>query len=161
MTIQENISGLWGGVDEWLSVTNLDNTSLEWETESGTSPYLATADDDDATHSGSHIHEDKTDGEIEGWFNFSDTVATGAGFTVNFTFRMSADDGAANDGFDLWYDTTGAHATGTQGDWVQAQGTTYAYTTVTLGDPYTATEINNMRIRLITHTSAPGDDIYV
>ena len=161
MTIQENLTGWWGGVDEWLSVTNLDNTWLEWQTESGTSPYLATADDDDATHSGSHIHEDKTNGEIEGWFDFSDTVAAGTGFTVNFTFRMSADDGAANDGFDLWFDTTGAHATGTEYGWVQAQGITYAYTTVTLGDTYTATEINNMRIRLIIHTSAPGDDIYV
>jgi len=157
MNIQENNTGS-SAVDEWLSVSSLDNTWLDWDTESGNTPYVDTADDDSATHSGSYIHEQKTANAQEGWFIFGDTSETGPGFTVNFTFRCSSDD--ANEGFDLYYDETGSGG-GTSYGMVVATSTTYIYETVTLTGTFSATEINNMRIYLVYHGFPSSDDVYV
>jgi len=161
MTIQENLTGWWGGVDEWLSVASYTGDLQDWDARvnNGDATYLLAADDDMATHSGSYIHEENNANQEEGWFTFDDTSETGSGFTVNFTFRVASAD-ADNDGFYVHYDTTGG--AGIEGPLVAINSVdTYVYRTVELGGTFTDTQVNNMRIFLHTNNDGQGDDRWV
>ena len=141
------------GVKEILDVDNLDNTWLDWDYETGADPYLNAQDEPTNI-----IQEEKSDAVQEGWFDFETLVATGSGFTVNVSTYAKNDDGAGNDRADIFLDYTGG-AGADVGDILC--DTTYAYTHITLGGTYTASEINLMRVYFVYVIAAPGDDVYI
>lgn len=156
MTIQENETGTFDDVEEWLTVTSHDATYQNWDQRAGADPYIDTVDDDEA-RSGSYLSERNTDSATEGWFIFSNTAETGSGLTVNFTFRCDSDDGDT-DGFYVYYDETGIGPGTQHATKLQVTATTYAYYTLNLAGTFTATEVNNMRIYL---SFEGNDDVYV
>jgi hypothetical protein len=153
MNIQENFTGV-SAVDEWLFVDSGSSlTLLQWQTESGSSPYI---DADDA----SYIHEDKTASMEEGWFDFDNTAETGVGYTVNFSFLCYGDDN--DDGWDIYYDTDGDESAEGSISFTCTQTGSYAWlTSDDLPGTYTATQINAMKIMLDTTNGGGGDDRYI
>jgi len=171
MNIQESDTGAPGAgadINEWLDADDHTEALTEWGTHvnNGDAEYVTAADDDIATHSGSYIHEASKGGKEERLISFEPTVETGSGFTVNISIRMATQDGAANDGFNLYYDKTGAGSSWSSAIEYEATAGTnnnpvYAYTTHELPETLTATEINNLVIYLDTHNDGGGDDRWV
>ncbi len=169
MNIQESDTGSPAAdINEWLDADGHTEATTEWDTHTnnGDPEYVTAADDDIATHSGSYIREAKDASQEERIFSFENTAETGSGFTVNISIRMATEDGANNDGFNLYYDKTGAGSSWSSAIEYEATAGTngnpvYAYTTHTLPETLTATEINNLVIYLDTHNDGGGDDRWV
>jgi hypothetical protein len=147
--ITESVAGA-GASSEWLDVNAFDSTYTDW-TSNGSSPYLGSQDQPTNYIYTSGATDD------EGWFDFPSTTLNGT-LSVNITIYGNNDDGAGNDGAEVWVDYTGT-GSGTNIGTV-AQHTGWQYDTISLGT-HTVSEVNNLRVRLRYYKSGPGDDVRI
>jgi len=134
---------------EWLDVDAFDATYDNWDTKTGTSPYL------DAQDEPTNFIEDNTASATIGWFSFPDTTMTGT-LTVNVSIYASNDDGAGNDDFTVYYDFTGGSGAVL---FTPDLTTSYAYYTATVTGCDTVAEVNSLRFYFETNTVTQPDQV--
>jgi hypothetical protein len=147
--LTESIPGMGAG-SEWLNVNAIDSTYTDW-TSNGSTPYLGFQDQPT-----NYIYTSGNNDD-EGWFDFPSTTLTGS-LILNITIYCNNDDGAGNDGAEVWVDYTGT-GSGTNVGTV-AQHTGWQYDTISLGT-HTVSEINNLRVRFRYYRSGPSDDVRI
>jgi hypothetical protein len=151
---EENTGGAGGGGSEWISVNGFDFTWDDWDHNDGSSPYVSTQNEPT-----DQLHELSSQNVQVGWFDFPSTSLSGSGITVNMSIYSANADGAGNDGFNVFYDETGSG--GGSLLCLMQPDTGFAYIVCELSGTYTATEVNAMRVYLITTNVGGGDDRYV
>ncbi|MFX0055709.1 MAG: hypothetical protein ACFFAD_12355, partial [Candidatus Hermodarchaeota archaeon] len=148
MTIQEvDIGDPYQSV--WLDTDAYDATYAGFTIE-GTSPYLSSQDEPV-----NYIYT-KAPGSQGGWWGFPNTSLSGA-LTVNVSLYCWNLDGAADDGFDVYYDTTGG--AGTLLGRV-AQHTAKQYDNLTIVGTLSQQQVNSLRIRLVFYKTGGADYAY-
>jgi hypothetical protein len=147
--LTESVPGMGVG-SEWINVNAFDNTYNDW-TGVGSTPYLGAQD-----QPSNYIYTSSNNAD-EGWFDFPSTTLTGS-LSINITIYCNNNDGAGNDGADVWVDYTGTGA-GTNVGRV-AQHTSWQYDAISLGT-HTVSEVNNLRVRFEYHRSGPSDDVRI
>ncbi|MFX1543934.1 MAG: hypothetical protein ACFFCR_13085, partial [Promethearchaeota archaeon] len=149
MTIQEtDIGAPYQSV--WLDTDAYDATYTGFTTV-GASPYLSSQDEP-----ANYIYT-KAPGSQGGWWEFPDTALSGS-LTVNVSLYCWNLDGAADDGFDVYYDTTGG--AGTLLGRV-AQHTAMQYDNLTIVGTLSQQQVNSLRIRLVFYKTGGADYAYV
>jgi hypothetical protein len=147
--LTESVPGM-GVRSEWINVNAFDSTYNDW-TGVGSTPYLGAQD-----QPSNYIYTSSNNAD-EGWFDFPSTTLTGS-LSINITIYCNNNDGAGNDGADVWVDYTGTGA-GTNVGRV-AQHTSWQYDAISLGT-HTVSEVNNLRVRFEYHRSGPSDDVRI
>jgi hypothetical protein len=134
----------------WLDTNSYDTTIGSISTV-GTSPYLDSQDDP------ANYVFTKAPGTEAGWWDFPNTTLTG-NLSVNVSLYCWNLDGANDDGFDIYYDTTGS--TGTLLGRV-AQHTTKQYDTLNITGTLTQEQVNALRIRIVFFKTGGADYAYI
>jgi len=148
MTIQETDAGD-PFQSAWLDTNAFDGT-YNTLTMVGTTPYLDSQDEP-----ANYVYT-KAPGSEGGWWDFPDTTLSGD-ITVNVSIYCWNLDGAADDGFDIYYDTSGG--AGTLLGRV-AQHTTRQYDNLTIVGILTQQQVNALRIRLVFYKTGGADNAY-
>ncbi|MHA1940007.1 MAG: hypothetical protein ACW97O_17535, partial [Candidatus Thorarchaeota archaeon] len=149
MTIQETDVGD-PYQSAWLDTNSYDAT-YSGITTIGGSPYL------DAQDEPANYIYTKAPGSQGGWWGFPNTTLSGA-LTVNVSLYCWNNDGINDDGFDIYYDTTGG--TGTLLGRI-GQHTTMQYDNLTITGTLSQEQVNNLRIRIVFFKSGGADNAYI
>ncbi|MHA2386460.1 MAG: hypothetical protein ACXAEE_09660, partial [Candidatus Thorarchaeota archaeon] len=149
MTIQETDVGD-PYQSAWLDTNSFDAT-YSGITTIGASPYL------DAQDEPANYIYTKAPGSQGGWWGFPNTTLSGA-LTVNVSLYCWNNDGINDDGFDIYYDTTGG--TGTLLGRI-GQHTTMQYDNLTITGTLSQEQVNNLRIRIVFFKSGGADNAYI
>ncbi|MHA2020952.1 MAG: hypothetical protein ACW96N_04505 [Candidatus Thorarchaeota archaeon] len=134
----------------WIDTDSYDAT-FAGITTVGTSPYLDSQDEPT-----NYVYT-KSPGAQGGWWDFPNTTLSGD-LTVNVSLYCWNNDGTGDDGFDIYYDTTGS--TGTLLGRV-AQHTTRQYDNLSIIGILTQQQVNALRIRIVFYKTGGADNAYV
>ncbi|MFW9927414.1 MAG: hypothetical protein ACFFDM_11730, partial [Candidatus Thorarchaeota archaeon] len=149
MTLQEEDTGT-PYQSTWLDTDQYDGLVEASLTIVGTSPYLDTQD-----YPTNYVST-KTPGSQGGWWQFPNTTLTGE-LTVNVSIYCWNVDGTNDDGFDVYYDTSGGP--GTLIGRV-AQHTTQQYDVLPISGTFTQSQLDSLRIMLVLYKSGGADYVY-
>jgi hypothetical protein len=152
MTLQESDYGI-PVVDEYQYVSAFSGSYTSWEEEIGLSPYL------NAIGGSSYIHEDKTGGAQDGWFDFTDTSQTGDGYTIVFDYYIYGDD--TDDTVTLYYCNDGDS---TYEGYIALTCTrtgSYGWLSTSSLTSQTLAQVKAMKVYLVYNAVNGGDDIYI
>jgi len=134
----------------WLDTDQYDGLVESGITNVGVSPYLDTQD-----YPTSYVTT-KAPGSQGGWWGFPNTTLTGD-LSVNVSLFCWNLDGTNDDGFDVYYDTSGGP--GTLLGRV-AQHTTQQYDTLLISGTFTQTQVNSLRIMLVFYKTGGTNNAY-
>ncbi|MFW9963547.1 MAG: hypothetical protein ACFFCX_08290 [Candidatus Sifarchaeia archaeon] len=149
MTLQEVDVGspyqsAWLDTDQYDGLVELSMTNV------GASPYLGVQD-----YPTNYVTT-KAPGSQGGWWGFPNTTLTGD-LTVNVSIYCWNLDGDNNDGFDVYYDTSGG-AGSLLGR--VAQHTALQYDVLQISGTLTQTQVNSLRIMLVFYKSGGTNNVY-
>ncbi|MFW9869968.1 MAG: hypothetical protein ACFFEL_10115, partial [Candidatus Thorarchaeota archaeon] len=149
MTLQEEDTGA-PYQSTWLDTDQYDGLVESSLTTVGTSPYL------DVQDYPTNYASTKTPGSQGGWWQFPNTTLTGE-LTVNVSIYCWNVDGTNDDGFDVYYDTSGGPGTliGRVG-----QHTTLQYDVLPISGTFTQSQVDSLRIMLVLYKSGGADYVY-
>ena len=134
----------------WLDTNQYDGLAELSLTTTGTAPYL------DVQDYPTNYVSTKAPGSQGGWWHFPNTTLTGD-LTVNVSIYCWNIDGANDDGFDVYFDTSGGP--GTLLGRV-AQHTVQQYDTLQISGTFTQAQVNSLRIMLVLYKSGGTDYVY-
>ncbi|MHA2227701.1 MAG: hypothetical protein ACXABL_00725, partial [Candidatus Thorarchaeota archaeon] len=149
MTLQETDIG--DPYQSTLLDTDSYDTTIGFISTVGTSPYLDSQDDP------ANYVFTKSPGTEAGWWDFPNTTLSGD-LSVNVSLYCWNLDGTNDDGFDIYYDTTGG--AGTLLGRV-AQHTTKQYDTLNITGTLTQQQVNALRIRIVFFKTGGADYAYI
>ncbi|MFW9965124.1 MAG: hypothetical protein ACFFCX_16250, partial [Candidatus Sifarchaeia archaeon] len=134
----------------WLDTDQYDGLVEIGVSMVGTSPYL------DAQDYPTSYMTTKAPGSQGGWWRFPNTTLTGD-LSVNVSIYCWNLDGANDDGFDIYYDTTGGPGTllGRVG-----QHTTQQYDTLLISGTLTQSQVNSLRLMLVFYKAGGTNNAY-
>jgi len=141
---EENTGG--DTINEWRDCNGYDSTYTDWS-KIGDSPYLNAQDEPT-----NYIYA-ASNGKMDGWYDFVDTMATGSGISLNISLYCQGDGG---DSINIYIDYTGSGAGSLAGNIVP--DTSYSYKTLDLGT-HTVNEINNARTYFVHQSQAKANEI--
>ncbi|MFX1606784.1 MAG: hypothetical protein ACFFDD_12895, partial [Promethearchaeota archaeon] len=134
----------------WLDTNQYDGLAESSLTTVGTTPYL------DIQDYPTNYVSTKTPGSQGGWWQFPNTTLTGD-LTVNVSIYCWNSDGAGDDGFDVYYDTSGGP--GTLIGRV-AQHTAQQYDVLQISGTLTQDQVDSLRIMIVLYKSGGADYVY-
>ncbi|MHA3964350.1 MAG: Asp23/Gls24 family envelope stress response protein [Candidatus Thorarchaeota archaeon SMTZ1-45] len=134
----------------WLDTDQYDGLVETGVTNFGTSPYL------DAQDYPTNYMTTKAPGSQGGWWHFPNTTLTGE-LSINVSLYCWNLDGANDDGFDIYYDTSGGP--GTLLGRV-AQHTVQQYDTLQISGTFTQSQVNSLRIMLVFYKTGGTNNAY-
>ncbi|MFX1482434.1 MAG: hypothetical protein ACFFCP_04510, partial [Promethearchaeota archaeon] len=134
----------------WLDTNQYDGLVESSLTTVGTTPYL------DVQDYPTNYVSTKAPGSQGGWWLFPNTTFTGE-LTINVSIYCWNEDGTNDDGFDVYYDTSGGP--GTLIGRV-AQHTAQQYDVIQIPGTFTPTQADSLRIMLVLYKSGGTDYVY-